>query len=164
MDQVRSDNVDAQEYGVVYPLYLLPVNVKRGALPPPGSSEVDDGLAGVQDKIIVRAPSYQVLNLSVVGIVFLQGQVEDVWENSSQLMCTQLHNSTWHLIWSCHFDGVDPPQGGAHLVLLQDEGPGLLLQMLELSRLTAARCVKVCEETVEGVRQRSWPICWLLSL
>ncbi|CAM9287892.1 unnamed protein product [Lampetra planeri] len=61
----------------------------------------------------------------------LQGQVEDVQKNSCQLMCAQLQNPTLHPIWSRCFAGFDPPGGGAHLILLQDEGLGLHLQLWE---------------------------------
>lgn len=45
-------------------------------------------------------------------------------------------------IWSCSLVGVDPPQGGTHLVFLQDEGLGPLLHLWEMRRLSAARYVK----------------------
>lgn len=44
----------------------LPVNVNRGVIYPPETSKVHNGLldlAGVQEKIIARAPTYQVLDL-----------------------------------------------------------------------------------------------------
>lgn len=52
--------MDAQEFNVIHPLYLFPMNVKR----------VHDDLLGVQEKVV--APSYQVLDLlSEVRLVIL---------------------------------------------------------------------------------------------
>ncbi|KAI3365406.1 hypothetical protein L3Q82_010489 [Scortum barcoo] len=73
--QVRCD-VDAQELDIVDTLNCFPVDEERSVLCPPGPPVVHYdllGLAGVQNKVVVRAPLSKVLDLlSVVGLIIVR--------------------------------------------------------------------------------------------
>ncbi|KAI3354896.1 hypothetical protein L3Q82_004692 [Scortum barcoo] len=76
--QVRCD-VDAQELDIVDTLNCFPVDEERSVLCPLGPPVVHYdllGLAGVQNKVVVRAPLSKVLDLlSVVGLIIVRYEV-----------------------------------------------------------------------------------------